>query len=98
MSEEENPPNEKDDAPKSSYENLRDLWMEFTVIVDSPIGRIPYCGLCGNMGVVDTRSSAKTPSGDLAGIRAFCICPNGRAHRKGARGSKYGKSSKLSKL
>jgi hypothetical protein len=55
------------------------------------------CGLCGNTGIIDTRGHAKTPSGDPAGIRAFCICPNGRkAKRRDGRRtwdfSKIGKS------
>lgn len=37
------------------------------------------CGLCGNSGVLDTRGKVKTPRGEDCGIRAFCICPNGRA-------------------
>ena len=35
------------------------------------------CGLCGNNGVVDTRKVL----GEKAGIRAFCICPNGQILR-----------------
>lgn len=36
------------------------------------------CGLCGNYGVVDTRG-LMTPAGFECGVRAFCVCANGRA-------------------
>ncbi len=52
-----------------------DTWLEFL----GPPGDESHCGLCGNAGVVDTRGRVKTPRGDDCGVRAFCICPNGRA-------------------
>lgn len=52
-----------------------DTWLEFL----GPPGIESYCGLCGNTGIVDTRGKAKTPTGDDCGVRACCICPNGRA-------------------
>lgn len=50
--------------------NDSDLWFEFT--------KAGLCGLCGNWGVLDTRSIAISPAGvDVGGVH-FCICPNGR--------------------
>ena len=48
-------------------------WLEFLGPGDESC-----CGLCGNTGLVDTRGTVKTPKGNDCGIRAFCICPNGR--------------------
>lgn len=43
------------------------------------------CGLCGNTGIIDTRGHLKTPAGaNAGGVRAFCICPNGRESKKRA--------------
>lgn len=50
------------------------LWQEFRTD--------EVCGLCGNQGIIDTRGHIKTPRGDATGIRAWCICPNGRAMKK----------------
>jgi hypothetical protein len=47
-----------------------DTWLEFL----GPPGVESCCGLCGNSGVVDTRGKVYAPA-----VRAFCICPNGRA-------------------
>lgn len=50
------------------------LWLEF---VENHL-----CALCANTGIVNTlgiRSHAGTPSG----IRTYCICPNGRAMKRG---------------
>lgn len=52
----------------------KDTWLEFL----GPPGVESYCGLCGNAGIVDTRGKIKTPYGDDCGVRAYCICPNGR--------------------
>ena len=52
-----------------------DTWLEFL----GPSEHAMFCGLCGNSGVVDTRGRVKSPVGDDCGVRAFCICPNGRA-------------------
>jgi hypothetical protein len=48
-----------------------DTWLEFL--------EQSCCGLCGNVGILDTRGKAKTPRGEPCGVRAYCICPNGRA-------------------
>jgi len=85
-------------AKKSPHKQLSQLWMEYTVMVLSPVlgMEIPLCGLCGNSGLLDTTPTTKwnkTP----CGIRAFCICPNGRAQRKFSRGRKYGESSDVTK-
>ena len=50
-------------------------WFEF-------LGHHSCCGLCGNSGVVDTRGKVETPSGEDCGVRAFCICPNGRTLKR----------------
>lgn len=63
----------------------KNLWLEFLVQVRAPHlngHEIPLCGLCGNTGKIDTRSIVKSPTGIPCGIKAFCICPNGRAFKK----------------
>ena len=52
-----------------------DTWLEFL----GPAATPSCCGLCGNSGVVDTRGKVVSPRGEDCGVRAFCICPNGRA-------------------
>lgn len=62
-----------------------DLWLEFLVQVAMPHLNgleIPICGLCGNTGRIDTTQSVKTPTGVPGGVKAFCICPNGRAIKR----------------
>lgn len=60
----------------------KDLWFEFDVEVTRPDGlKITVCGLCGNTGMVDTTSTAKCFD-KPAGIKTFCICPNGRLMKK----------------
>lgn len=49
-------------------------WLEFL----GPSGVQAFCGLCGNAGILDTRGNVKAPNGNDCGVRAFCICPNGR--------------------
>lgn len=92
---------QKEDKPKSTYDNRKNLWMEFTIYVDMDFGGkifpVPMCGLCGNQGIVDTTEKAVTPGGQSCGGKFFCICPNGRQNRKMWRGSKYGKSSDITK-
>jgi len=39
------------------------------------------CTLCGNTGIVDTTSTAISPSGEYVGKKQFCICPNGQEMR-----------------
>lgn len=51
-----------------------DLWLEF-------VHPQKFCGLCGNTGIVDTTSSARTHAGVGCGVRRWCICPNGRLDR-----------------
>lgn len=45
------------------------------------------CALCGNSGILDTRKSAVSPSGNRVGGLFWCICPNGQWRRKGNGGS-----------
>ena len=54
-----------------------DTWMEFL----GPAETESYCGLCGNSGIVDTRGKVVSPRGEDCGVRAFCICPNGRVSK-----------------
>ncbi len=63
--------------------DVQTLWEEFTVEIMTPYGVVPMCGLCGGGGMVDTRGHAPSPGGGIVGardcgIRAPCICPNGR--------------------
>ena len=51
-----------------------ETWLEFL----GPPGIESYCGLCGNAGILDTRGKVKGPDGADCGVRAFCLCPNGR--------------------
>ena len=41
------------------------------------------CCLCGNRGIIDTRGKVFTPANFECGDIVFCICPNGRALKKG---------------
>jgi len=53
------------------------------------------CGLCGNTGMIDTRGHLRTPDGaDAGGVRAYCICPNGRYAKRRA-GLKKWDSTKI---
>ncbi len=57
-----------------------DTWLEFLAGVPRT------CGLCGNSGIVDTRGKVKNPRGEDCGVRAYCICPNGRTLKRGLGG------------
>jgi hypothetical protein len=54
-----------------------DTWLEFL----GPPGVESHCGLCGNIGIVDTRGKVTSSYGDDCGVRAYCICPNGRTKK-----------------
>ena len=74
-------------------------WSEFNTFqnVDHLPFKIPFCGLCGNTGKINTKGTAKTPQGKPCGIEAFCICPNGRKDRtRFSKGKKWGGNSVLS--
>jgi len=60
---------------EKQYEGVeaKDVWEEFVEPGDT------ICGLCGNWGVVDTRSHLRTPAGARVGVLRYCICPNGRS-------------------
>lgn len=60
-------------APADHDPVNEDTWLEFL-----PPGGKGYCGLCGNFGIFDTRGNVVSPRGQDCGVRAFCICPNGR--------------------
>ncbi len=53
-----------------------DLWLAEFV---SPNG---HCGLCGNKGLIDTRGKMFTLAGVECGVKAYCICPNGRSLKR----------------
>jgi len=55
---------------------LTELWLNEFVVNH-------LCGLCGNHGFIDTRGKVKTPAGVECGSVFYCICPNGRALKKG---------------
>jgi len=52
-------------------EVFEDLWLEFLC------GGL--CGLCGQTGWVNTMNGVVSPAGKPCGVRAPCICPNGRS-------------------
>lgn len=60
---------------------VKDLWFEFLVDVNVDGKKISVCGLCGNCGQLDTTTTAKLKD-KPAGIKSYCICPNGRAIKK----------------
>lgn len=62
-----------------SKSQLADLWI-------TEYSARGHCCLCGNVGIIDTRGKMFTPAGFECGDRVFCICPNGRAMRKGGAG------------
>jgi hypothetical protein len=39
------------------------------------------CSLCGQSGVIDTRSTATSPTDEAVGRLNYCICPNGQVMR-----------------
>lgn len=51
-----------------------DTWLEFL----GPASDKSCCGLCDNSDIVDTRGKVTSPTGGDCGVRAYCICPNGR--------------------
>ena len=53
---------------------ITDFWHEHYV-------KDGLCTLCGNQGVVDTRTTAVSPAGVSSGRLNWCICPNGQALR-----------------
>lgn len=55
---------------------MADLWF-------NEFSQRGHCCLCGNHGIIDTRGKVFTPAGYECGDRVFCICPNGRALKKG---------------
>lgn len=82
-------------------ETPANAWIEFETfqyINHLPGHKIPFCGLCGNSGIIDTRKSVTTSEGKPCGVEAFCICPNGRAKKKKSvicNGKKWGGTSVL---
>lgn len=43
------------------------------------------CGLCGNTGIVDTIGKVTSPAGVSCGVRAPCLCANGRVQKHHAK-------------
>jgi hypothetical protein len=64
--------------PKPITENqLADFWL-------SEYSRTGHCCLCANHGIIDTRGKVRTPAGVECGDRVWCVCPNGRAMKRGS--------------
>lgn len=40
------------------------------------------CGLCGNVGVIDTRGRVFSAAGVECGVLRYCLCVNGRTWKK----------------
>lgn len=53
------------------------------------------CSLCGNVGMIDTRATARTPAGLYCGAVNYCICPNGQTMRENYRSSGIGAETAL---
>ena len=47
------------------------------------------CGLCGNKGIINNIGKESSPMGNPSGVKAFCICPNGRVMKKKTVGLKW---------
>lgn len=60
-----------------------DTWLEFL----GPPGVESYCGLCGDSGILDTRGKVRSSAGVDCGVRAYCICPNGRTIKQHLNGA-----------
>jgi len=58
--------------------DVGDLWLEFGWPSEKDF---QHCGLCANIGIIDTRG-AVTAAGWPVGVIRFCICPNGRALKR----------------
>lgn len=67
---------DKQDA-EEEINSITDYWSAHYV---HPTLKI--CSLCGNTGTLDTTNSAISPTGAYAGLRNFCICPNGQKMRE----------------
>ena len=52
------------------------VWIEFV----HPDG---HCSLCGNSGYINTLGKLRTAAGWRVGAKSYCICPNGRAMKRG---------------
>lgn len=59
---------------------LEDLW--YDEFRDEATGS--HCGLCGNRGIIDNKNAnLSTCAGVHVWVKTYCICPNGRALKKG---------------
>jgi hypothetical protein len=56
---------------------ITDYWLEHYVNED-----VRLCSLCGNTGKIDTRGTAVSAAGVIAGRVNYCICPNGQGARE----------------
>ncbi len=54
---------------------VTDYWHKFFI-------KEGLCSLCGNVGIIDTRATARSPAGFYCGDVHFCICPNGQQWRE----------------
>lgn len=73
----------------------KETWLEYTVTVPYAHGPVPICGLCGNSGYLNTFNNTVSGNNTKCGIKAYCICPNGRTWKRKAK-SKNGETAVLS--
>lgn len=62
-------------AKELTNDALAAFWLENYVNSSS------LCTLCGNIGLIDTRATARSPAGVYCGRVNFCVCPNGKSLR-----------------
>lgn len=56
--------------------------LEAFALPDEFMHELGHCGLCGNSGMVNTVGQVKTAASWEVGIKAPCLCPNGRAIKR----------------
>jgi len=65
--------------PPVKQKRVTDYWLAYYA---HPT--LHLCSLCGNSGIIDTTKTAISAAGMNAGMRNFCICPNGQEMRNAA--------------
>lgn len=71
---------------------LRAFWEEHYMVEAN--GVPGYCCLCGNTGIINTISTARTLDDEWIGKKVFCLCPNGRSGLQRKQREVYEKSKK----
>lgn len=61
--------------------SLTDLWYDEFSVNDK--SGFKHCGLCGNRGIIHIEGMYTPARQLLETLHAYCICPNGRAMKKG---------------